>query len=241
MNLLFSGMRQRIGGVFAAFAFSAGCCVCGAVMTFVLAPNQALEARRISRLPEMDAVYLTSVAAGEEVLLTGTLQGNELLYSDLPYVAFKEETWIVSEPTGDAESNSGRWDSDTVVPDLDLNVGGQIVVILSATDPRLSGDLLEETILGEGPLEATYSGESLPDGTLRYEGFVDGDVATVLGEKATDGGVRPEHLFAGDRAAFETSQEEAASGLFISGIASMVLAPFVLIAGILGTIFWRRR
>jgi hypothetical protein len=71
--------------------------------------------------------------------------------------------------------------------------------------------------------------------------MADGDRVTVLGEKGADGGEVPEHLFAGDRAAFAESQRQAASGLWYSGLASMVAAPLVLIGGLVAVVVWRGR
>lgn len=70
--------------------------------------------------------------------------------------------------------------------------------------------------------------------------MVDGALTTVLGQKATTGGIIPEHLFAGDRVAFETSQRQAASGLLFSGICLMILSPLVLVGGLLFVLFRRR-
>lgn len=147
-------------------------------------------------------------------------------------------------PTDDADGQGqphGLWKSvETVVPDLSLDLSGQSVAVRGTSSARLLGPLRETTVPGDGPT-ATYEGKPVPAGTRRYRGLTNGDLATLLGKKEATGGVIPEQLFAGDRGTFETSQRQAASGLLISGICSIMLSPIVLVGGLLGAIFWRRR
>ena len=77
--------------------------------------------------------------------------------------------------------------------------------------------------------------------TLCYRGLANGDQVTVLGEKASSGGILPAQMFLGDRAAFEASEQQAASNFLISGLVSLALAPVVLIGGVLAAVLWRRR
>lgn len=240
---LLTTLRQRSRAVLAAFAASAACCLCGALMTFVFAPAQAIEAYRISRLPVMDAATVEAAAPGDEILITGVLTGNAPVLEEAVFVAYYAEEWEVTVPAdadGEGEPH-GSWKSvETVVPDLNLDVSGQSVTIRRTDSARLAGPLHETMVPGEG-LIATYDGKPLADGTRRYRGLNDGDLATVLGKKEASGGVAPEQIFAGDRGAFEKSQQDAASGLLFSGICSMILSPVVLIGGLLGAIFRRRR
>jgi hypothetical protein len=76
---------------------------------------------------------------------------------------------------------------------------------------------------------------------MRYRGLADGDLATVLGEKSSVGGLTPEHLFAGDRTAFEASQRQAAGNFLAAGLFSLVLAPVVLVGGLLAALLGKRR
>ena len=238
-------LRQRLGAVVAALAGAFACCACGAYMAFIAAPGQALTAASISRLPQMDAAAVAAAAPGQTVLISGILQGNVPVLDGPGFVAYSEDKWVVTEPTTDDDTKSdptGTWrSSPSVVPELSLAVSGETVAIHSASTARLSGPLREEMVRTNSKLQANYNNEPLPDGTLRYRGLVDGDTASVLGKKAAEGGVAPEQLFAGDRAAFEASQKQAASNLFISGIVSIIAAPLVLVGGVLAALFWRRR
>jgi len=238
-------LRQRLGAVFAVFAVSGVCCVSGALMAFVFAPGQALQASSLSRLPVMDAAAVDAAAPGDELLFTGVLTGNTSLLDASSLVAYTAEEWDVTAPSGDSYSDAephGVWKVvETVVPALTLDLSGQPVSVRAASNARLSGPLHETIVIGDSASQARYEGELLPDGARRYRGLADGDVTTVLGKKAGDGGVMPEQLFSGDRAAFEASQRQAASGLLFSGLCSMVLSPLVLVGGLLSVIFWRRR
>lgn len=249
MNLgglnLAATLRQRMNAVFGALAASAACCVCGALMTFVFAPGQALQAFRVSRMPVMDAASVAAAAPGDPILVTGALAGNAPALEGYGLVAYRSDEWqvSVSQDEDGNDTSSGRWASQgSVVPDLTLEIGGQPVAIQADNGARLGGQLNEVIIEGPGPAsDEDYDGRDLPDGTLRYQGLEDGDLTTVLGEKAAAGGIAPSQLYGGDRAAFEESERQAASGLLFGGLCAMALSPVVLVGGILVALFGRRR
>jgi hypothetical protein len=243
MNIM-QNLRDRIGAVVAAVIGALMACVCGAVMTFYLAPRQALEANRIGNLPQMNAEHVSSSAAGTEIMVTGSLSDNAALFDDSDLVAYTLHEWVVtySEDSDGNETVDGSWNFvETTVPDLNLNVGGQVLKVLAASQPSLDGNLREEFAYTDSLDVADDGVESIPDGSQRYKGFYDGDLVTVLGQKSSTGGVIPEKLFAGDRVAFEQSEVDAAKGLLMGGIAFMACAPVILIGGILGAIFGRRK
>lgn len=243
MNLMQS-LKDRAAGVTAAVIAAIAFCCCGAVMTFYLSPRQALQANRIASMPQMDAAYVLDVNPGADILITGELAGNEPLLPEHPFVAYSLETWRVTPPDPDSDSQtaSGRWEKTvSSLPALHITVGGKELEILRSDDARLSGGLRETIVPGEGPESAADGEIERPDGTLRYRGFYDGDLVTVLGVKASTGGVIPEELFAGDRVEFEASQVEAAKGLLYGGIAMLVCAPVVLVGGGLLALFRRRK
>ena len=237
-------VRQRLGGITAALLAAFACCACGSLMTFVVAPRQAAQAARIDRLPHMQAADLAAAAAGDDVLITGVLAGNEALLDGSELVAYSELAWVLST-TSDDDADSftpqGRWVSRAnTVPGLTLALEGQAVQIHAGSSVQFSGPLREQLVPGDGPGEASFEGEMLPEGSRRYRGLADGDLTTVLGTRAPDGGVLPEHLFAGNRAEFEESQQQAASSLFVVGLLVMALSPIVLIGGVLFALFRRR-
>jgi hypothetical protein len=238
-------LRQRIGAVLGAFGASAACCLCGAVTAFVLAPGQAVRAFNVSRLPQMDAAAVEAAAPGDTILITGVLSGNTPQLPNSSLVVYEVEEWKVTVTEGgedSEESRTGRWQKiEIFAPELALDMNGQTVQVRVAELFTLSGSLHEELAPSDSAIVATYEGQPLGDGSRRYKGLVDGDLTTVLGQKAAAGGVLPQHIFGGDRVAFEASQQQAASGLLFSGICAMALSPVVLALGLLGAIFYRRR
>lgn len=249
MNLLginpMAALRQRIGAVLAVGVGAFSCCICGLLAIFVSAPGQALEARRIAGMPQMDAA-VAAAAPGDHVLISGVLIDNPPINPDSRLVAYTEEVWEVTvTEVDDDRSVRGAWSTPatTVVPALTLDMDGTRVAVREAGSVRLSGALLrEELVRGPDTAEAaTFEEERLPDGSRRYRGLADGDLVTVLGQKAAAGGVLPEQIFAGDRVAFEESQRQSASAILNMGICAIVLAPVVLIGGLFAVLFWRRR
>ena len=239
-----AALRQRIGAAFGVLIISLLCCLGGVLMTFVFAPGQAVQASRISHLPVMDAQSVNVASAGDFILITGNLQGTPQAVGDSSFIAYGSERWSVSIPSADDDGPStptGSWTSQpAIVPELTLDMNGQSVDIHSASGVRLSGSLHGLEISAENTVTANYDGQPVSDGTMRYHGIKNGELVTVYGKKAPSGGVNPEQLFAGDRAAFEESQHQATTGFLYSGICLFVLAPIVLIGGLIAVVFRRR-
>lgn len=241
MNIL-SFFRQRfnavIGGIIGAILLLS----CGALMAFVLSPQQSLLAKRIEKMPDMDAAAVTAASEDADVLVSGELQDNPVVGRS-QFVAYILERWDVTvsrDDDGDEEI-SGSWSTqERASPDLTLNVQGKIVRVLQADNVTLSGPLHEEMVRSESTLRASTGGEDLPDGTMKWRGLFNGDLVTVWGKKAGEG-VLPEELFAGDRDAFAQDKHATARGLFLTGLCAMGLAPVALVGGILGGILGRRK
>ena len=66
MNI-FASIRERIGSAVGAVIGAVFMLGCGALLAFVLSPQQALEARRIDKMPLMDAGSVAEAAAGAVV------------------------------------------------------------------------------------------------------------------------------------------------------------------------------
>ena len=106
---------------------------------------------------------------------------------------------------------------------------------------KFGGALSEVIVDGNGKYSDNYEGRTLRDGALRTRGITDGEILTVVGQKATTGGIAPDRLYAGDRVQLVDSIRSGAKMSFIGGIAMMICAPVALIGGILGALFGRRR
>ena len=243
MNI-FQQIKDRVGGAIAAVVAAILFCCCGAMMAFYLSPRQALEAKRIADLPQMDAAYVLSAEPGDDILVSGKLLNNPRVFEDSALIAYRLDRWDVSESTDDEgeTTTNGFWEKvELISPALNIQVTGQPLEILAGDSVSFSGRLREEFVPGTGSLSATDGGEELYDGTMRYSGFYDGDLATVLGIKGSSGGIVPEKLFAGDRVEFEESESDAAKALLIGGIIMMICAPVILVGGGIAALLGRRR
>lgn len=241
-------LRRRIVPTILIMLVSFSCCAFGFVSIFIMAPNQALQAGRISNLPLMDAGAVEAATPGDTILVSGTLVDNPPLseYSDL--VLYRQDIWEVGDLVETEEGDTfrqGRWeDGETIVPELGLEIDGTAILLREASPVLISGELLREYIIEaeDGPVaEDRIEDRLLADGSQRLRGLANGDLATVLGKKAATGGIVPEEIFAGDRVAFETSQGEQASAMFSAGLCSLVLAPIFLLGGLAAVAFWRPR
>lgn len=247
MNISFN-IRGRIGQIVVTVIGTAFLMACGALLAFVLSPRQALEARHIERLPEMASEDVAVAAPGDDILVTGRLEDNPVI-TEGSFVAYVRETWRVTIPTPSNQADSqsskptGKWETiERITPDLSLDVNGRTVEILRASSVTMSGPLHERLIRALYFFRAAkYNGEMLAEGSERVRGFYNGDLVTVLGTKASTGGVIPDELFAGDRVAFVEHEKSAARGLFFFGLCLLGVAPIVLVGGILFALLGRRR
>lgn len=239
-------VTNRIGGAVAAIGAAIFMALCGALMAFVLAPQQAIKAANIEKMPQMDAAYVSAAAPGTDILITGYLNGSAPNPQLPKFIAYEAEQWDVSEnknTDGTPQAPSGSWEHvETIVPDLTLDMSGTPVNILSANNATLSGsNLHEQLVTKSSAFTADYKGQKLGEGSLRYTGFFSGDLVTVLGKKSSGDGVVPEELFAGDRVAFEQYQKDSAKALLFMGFAAMICSPFVGIGGVVAALMGRGR
>ena len=242
---LFAQLRNRFKAVLGSFIAAISVFACGAVMTFVLAPNQAILAYKVSRMPMMTEQSVESIAAGGDILITGYLIGDAPTPSLPEFIAYTEDTWkvtVTQDDNGNDNTPSGSWSRvQTVFPELILEMNDAPILIRASNSASLSGSLHEKVVDGNGILQADYEGQLLHDGASLYRGFASGDLITILGKKASVGGVIPEQVFGGDRVSFEEYQRNLASSYLVMGVAFMLCSPLVLVIGILAALFGPKR
>jgi hypothetical protein len=242
MKLLL-GVRERINTVIGAGIAALLFLCMGIALAFFISPKQAVEWRRVEHLPLLDAGAYEALAAGEEMVITGNLQGNTPLTED-GLVAYIRDEWNVTppDPSQDEDQPDGDWARiETAAPALVIAVPGGTVTTASSTSALFQGSLPETMVEGDSDLSATYSGQSLPDGTIRTRGFHDGDLITVHGQKGSTGDIIPERLFYGDRVQLVEHIRSGARAAFAIGIGMMICAPIVLVGGVVAAMFGRRR
>jgi len=241
-------LPSRLNQIGCAVAVAIFLLACGALLAFVLAPQQALQARRVERLPVMAAEDVDAAAPGDDVLITGRLEDNPVIAED-GFVAYVREVWVVERPTPTGQTSArrsepvGKWEViERDVPDLTVNVDGRLVQIQRTNGVAMSGALHERLIYARTfyAEEAWYQGVKLKEGSERLRGLYNGDRITVLGTRASTGGVVPEELFAGDRETLIQRKKSSVRSLLVFGFCLMGLAPVALVVGILTTLFGRR-
>lgn len=241
MNIL-RGIQGRIGAAIGAVFASVCFLAFGAFLAFFISPQQAMEWRRIDGLPQMDAANYAATAAGEEVVISGYLQDNEVLTEE-GLVAYIQERWDVKSPSSDDDKPSGSWTTiKSVMPTLTVAFDGGTITFASNNAAIVSGSLHDGSLVyGSGSLTASYNGQQLPDGSVRTRGFFNGDLVTAVGRKASTGDLTPNRLFGGDREQLVESIRSGARIALIAGLAMMICSPFVLVFGVLGGLFGRKR
>ncbi len=243
MNL-FRGIQERVSGAVFGGIAGVGMFLCGALLAFVISPQQALEWRRIQSLPELDANGIQAASSGQEIAMSGYLAGNSALTED-GLVAYQKHQWAVRTSTtddGETTTPSGSWESlETNIPVLNVNVSGGTVSTVAATSVKLGGSYQESIEQGSSAVTADYDGSPLPEGSIRTQGFRDGDLVTIVGNKSSVGGVTPDRIFGGDRNQLVEDIRGGARALFASGVGMMICAPILATAIIVGSIFGRRR
>jgi hypothetical protein len=241
MKHLFGAIRERSQAVTVFGIGAALMLVVGVVLAFVIAPYQALEWRRIDKMPALDADGVAAAAVGEKVVVTGILSGNASL-TIRGFAAYELDMWVITPSQNERGSSRGSWQFvKREVPALTLDVDGQSVRTMANNNASLDGANLHEYYEdGTGSEQISYHGRFLSHGASRWRGFWDGDTVTVVGQKASTGDVTPAHLFMGDRAQLVEHIRSGSKGTFIGGIACMIGSPVAFILGMLGVVFDRR-
>src|SRR5574341_740976 len=239
---LIRNIQQRIGSALSAAIMAVFVFICGALMTFVLGPQQGGEARRIEGMPVLDSAGYASAETGDPVLVTGRLTGNQAL-TDQGYVAYVIDEWDVSPPSNDNDDPDGRWtEVDRQIPALKVELPDGDTLTVAPMNSSSVGGAMQETLAETNTgLSDEYNGRSLHDGSRRTRGYVDGQTLTVVGTKGALGDLAPDRLYGGEKAQLVEEIRSGARLLFILGTVCMIGAPIIFVLGVLGALFGRRR
>lgn len=240
MNLL-QGLGRRVKAAVAAVIGGVFMFLCGIVLAFVISPSQAIEWRRIQNLPELTPTEFANLTTGEDVAVTGTLAGNTALTPD-GLVLFERSRFEV-EPADDNDNTpDGSWTPvESMYPTLKLDFSGTTIDVLSAES--ITFNLIPHETIEDAPsgLTATYGGQTLHEGAVRTIGFKDGDLVTIVGKKASVGGIAPSRIAGGDRVQLVEDIRAGARILFGIGISMMICAPIAILGGVTGGLFFGRK
>lgn len=234
LNLM-GGIRDRIGAVIGVAFLALMCFFSGAVLTFFISTQQAAEWRRIQNAPQLDAATFDALTTGDTAVVTGTLVDNPTILDD--FVAYRVQEWDV-EVDAEAGTANGDWETvETNYPALTLEITGGRINTLQTNSLAVGGSLTEQITESD----STTSAEGLPEGSTRVRGVRNGDLVTIVGEKASTGDLVPERVFAGDRVQLVDTIRTGARSAAVIGVVMMVLSPVILIGGGLVALLGRRR
>lgn len=237
-----TAIRERIKAVIGTTIGAIGLLAVGALFAFYLSPKQAIKAGKLDRLPELEPAAIANLPAGEELLLSGYLEGNPLLESN--FVAYRLDEWMVKLPDYEDEDDEpkGSWERvEQIIPSLSVNAGGHVVWLVEGDSTILSGNLHEEFWYSDAYDEAKYQGDWVPDGSWRFRGLLNRDLVTAHGSMSASGDMVLEELYAGERAAFLESEHGEAKGLLTAGFCMLGLSPVVFASGLVYALLGRRR
>jgi hypothetical protein len=239
-------IRDRITGLVAAIIIAVIVFGCDLVFTLFLAPKQKIEAQRIENLPLMDGTTVNNAKPGDAILASGRLVDNPIIFIEGEFIAYTIEERDVSIPEFDPENPDkepdGTWKNiERMVPDLTINVNDVLVNTIQNDDSYFNGAVHEKILTSSGHDQPKYMDDWLPERSQRVRGFINGDLVTVWGKRATEKAVIPNELYAGDRVSFVESKHATAKGLLIAGISMMVCSPIIILGCILLSIFGKRK
>ena len=188
-------------------------------------------------MPEQNASSFATATTGDDVIITGTLTDNAVLH-DEGYVVLITEEYRV-EYSESTEDYDGSWEEiERAIPSLTLTLSDGTINTQGVGSARIIGNTHETLIRSSG---ITREGAEYPEGSLRYEGFFNGDLVTIVGTKASTGDLIPERIFGGDRVQLVDYIQTQARGAFQAGIGMMVCAPLGFVFLSLLVVFGRTR
>ncbi len=249
-KLLFSGSALLLAGAFLLVA----CCVfaCAGGLVFGLAGSYENDAQEIEELAEYSAGSLN-----DKVYATGTISDTATISSDpvlgdisqYEFIGYQVDRWDVSRSTSSSSSNrstsyNGDWsDVSSAFGPFGLD-NGEINVLPNDT-VTIDGDVHEYLIPGtdgNGNTD-TYNGQTVTDGTLRLQGFQNGDLITVMGIRRDGENLNAEKMYGGTRAEWVSDLEGQAEtsrnvGYVVAACGMCFLLPAIVIAA--ASIFGRR-
>lgn len=228
--------QPKKSGLVVAIAIAIATLICGVVVTFVMAPREQSAYESISRLSYLTADQLAAMPPGKEVLFTGVFDGNEPLEHDL--IIYERYEWEV-DPWDEKDP---VWQYlDAAAPSLTVLYQGQTFTVEGAGSVPLGG--LVHEFIDQGLTSAdgaSFNGEYLYDGAIRFRGFMNGDTVTVHATKTGNNTCAPISYTMGTREDLVASMGESSSMTRSVGVMLMVCAP--VIAGLaLAIYFFRHR
>lgn len=251
-KLIFSGTALLVAGGFLLMA----CCVfaCAGGLIFGLAGSYENDAKEIEELAEFsagslhDKVYATGTIGGSDAIASDPLLGD---ISQYELVGYQVDRWDVTRSSGSSRSSgtrsssyNGSWeDVSSAFGPFALDDGK--INVTPNDSVTIDGDVHEYLLPGSGGngLSDTYNGQTVRDGTLRLQGFQNGDLITVMGIRREGDLLSAEKMYGGTRAEWVSdlkgqAQDSRSVGYILAVCGACFLVPGLGLAA--ASIYGRR-
>jgi len=201
----------------------------GTFLSFYATPREKAALRRLEAQPELDMVALLEVPFGEQVVVSGKLEGNEEVASLYSCVVYHQEKWVVMYDSENSRYKGNWLRMSGHYPSLNLSIEGGNIKLLPVDHLALyaSGDL-PSTITERSTDSTAEVAHGIADGTQRQIGLRDNTRVTVVGTKMESNNVEPKTLYMGGRDVYLKAQQNAASSGFTCGLVAMGFGILIL-------------
>jgi len=215
----------------------------GYFLGFVASPGAAQDQALLDTALVPDKTAIESLAAGSEVAIQGTLDGNTELNTDA-LVAYTVER-LVERPARSDSGKRHRWEfvaSEFALLKLQID-GGAILISAPGPIVNITGNAHEvidtSTELAGTARTFLYNGQNLGTGARRIRGVRNGDIVSVIGTRTGSGDVQLRRVHAGDVDSFRASLAGESASTAIFGYAGLGLGVLLIITS--SVALFRRR
>jgi hypothetical protein len=214
---------SNVFGTILSFFFSAALVAAGLAMIYLLTPRTVGDVQTIERAYVTDGAAYETLAPGQDVVVTGTPEGNAAVGPDNTVAYFVDR--LKAKRMGDDTDWSWVREAEEIPP-ITLRVGWGTVTLVGAEEyARVGGDLYETVEQGGGSRRFTYvyKGQRLREGAIRTTGLRNGDLVTVVGKKTAAGEIGVWWYFGGDQTALHESAAKSAQIVRIVGYVLVII------------------
>jgi hypothetical protein len=221
---------SNVFGFILSLVFGAAFVAGGLAMIYLLTPRAVGDVQTIEQAYVTDGAAYEALAPGQDVVVTGTLEGNATVGPDNTVAYFVDQ--LKASHRGD--DTHWTWVREAEeAPPITMRVGWGTVTLVNRAEgyARVEGDLYETVEQGGGSRRFTYiyKGKTLREGARRTTGLRNGDLVTVVGSKTAAGEIDVRWYFGGDQTALRESAAKSAQILHIVGYV-LVIAGVCVVA-----------
>jgi hypothetical protein len=218
----FSDIARKSYRSFAANGMIAALALCGVLAIFYFAPQHARDWKEVQKLDTPDVEAFEATSPHSTVLVTGVLVGNPTRTPDgfVAYVEQRRDT-----PDGGGVHYRETWTTVAQVwPPLSLQIDGQRLQTAPVDSIEWGGDLHGV----DQPCDRAKAVNGIAKPSAQTIGLKNGDRVTVTGLKGSDGSLIPTRIYGSDRASLLSELGRDALVAYVSGIAFILAALWIV-------------